>query len=119
MKYSGTIVGFQSKYGSIYNIITDDPRCYTWKANIIAEIDDKMIKIVFNWNGESYEIKLTSIRRNYYTGNILCNREEGGTAFFWRFNNEEGLILKGDFIEDYAGNYDCFIELKELKNVVS
>ena len=63
MKYSGTIVGFKLSYGSIYNIIIDDTKCYAWKANVIAEINENMITISFNWNGESYKIRLSQLKR--------------------------------------------------------
>jgi len=115
MKYSGSMVGFQSSYGSIYNIITDDTKCYALKANVTVIIIEKMMTIAFNWNGESYEIRLSELKENYYTGKVLFNKEPGGEAFFWRFNNNQSLLLKGDFIEDEAGNYTCFVELNPLK----
>lgn len=116
MKYSGTIVGFQSNFGSIYNIIIDDTRCYAWKANVTAQINENMILITFNWNGETYEIKLSQLKEYYYRGKIAFNREPGGEAFFWSFHQNDNLILKGDFSESGAGNYECFIELKPIKD---
>jgi len=115
MKYTGTIVGFLSKSGSIYNIINDDSQCYAWKANIVAEINGKMLAIAFNWNGEAYELKLTLLKEEYYTGKIFCNREDAGDCFLWSFAQQKALLLKGDFVEDDSGNYDCFIELREFE----
>ncbi len=115
MKYTGTIVGLRSSYGSIYNVVVDDSKCYLWKANVVAEINGKMLNIVFNWNGDYFEIKSSLLKSDYYTGKLFFNRVEGGEVFLWSFNKNGDLFLKGDFIEDDAGNYDCFIELNPLK----
>ena len=115
MKYTGTIVGFKSSFGSIYNIVVDDTRCYAWKANVVAELNGKMLVISFNWNGDLFEVRLSLLKENYYTGKIFYNKENGGSVFLWSYIKNDSLILKGDFVEDDAGNYDCFIELKPLK----
>lgn len=112
MKYSGTIVGFLSNYGSIYNINLEDSKCYAWKANVDAEITEVMIVISFNWNGESYEMVLSNLKEDYFFGKILFNGELGGKAHLWQFNNNESVILKGDFVEEDAGTFECFIELR-------
>lgn len=115
MKYGGTIIGFRSNFGSVYNIPVDDTRCYIWKANIIAETSERLIKVLFNWNGETYEMRLSEVKENYYSGNIVYNRvEHGGSAFFWRYSNGENVILKGDFQESDSDTYDCFVELRPL-----
>ena len=115
MKYTGTIVGFKSSIGSIYNIVVDDTKCYAWKANIVGEIRDKMLLVTFNWNGELFELKLALLKEGYYTGKIIFNGDDGGEVFLWSYNQKDAVFLKGDFVEDNAGNYDCFIELKPLK----
>lgn len=112
MKYIGTIIGLRSTSGSIYNVVTDDTKCYVWKANVVAELNGNMLNIAFNWNGELYEMKLSLLKENYYTGKIYYNNEIGGNAFLWSYKQNEALLLKGDFEEDDAGNYDCFVELK-------
>ena len=115
MKYTGTIIGLKSSFGSIYNIVVDDNKCYAWKGNVVAEFKDKMLTITFNWNGESFELRLSLLKEGYYTGKIIFNSEEGGHVLLWSYNQKDRMILKGDFEEEDAGNYDCFIELKPLK----
>lgn len=116
MKYTGILTGFKSSYGSIYNIINDDTRCYAWKANVVAELNDKMLKISFNWNGDTFDLSLTLLKENYYTGKIFLAGENFGQIYLWQYIKDKEIILKGDWIEDVAGNYDCFIELKPFKS---
>lgn len=115
MKYSGTIIGLKTSFGNIYNVVLDDTKCYLWKANVDAEISGKMLKIVFNWNGDSFDLTLTVLKENYYTGKISCAGEGCGNIFLWQYSKGDEIILKGDFNEDGAGNYDCFIELRPMK----
>lgn len=117
MKYTGSIIGLKSSFGSIYHVSIDDTKCYLWKGNVIAEVNNKAIILSFNWNGGLYEIKLSLLKDNYYTGKIYIDRGLEGEAYFWCFQNSSGsLILKGDYNESYAGNYDCFIELRPFIN---
>ena len=78
MKYLGSIFGFKSSFGSIYNVVMDDTKCYLWKANVVAEINEKMLTIVFNWNGDTFDLKLGLLKENYYTGKIFIDREDWG-----------------------------------------
>lgn len=114
MKYTGTILGFKSNFGSLYNITTDDSKCYAWKANVFAELNGKMLKISFNWNSELFDLSLSLLKENYFTGKIFLNREEFGNIFLWKYSQDKDIILKGDYVEDEAGNYDCFIVLRPL-----
>lgn len=114
MKYTGTIIGLQSSLGSIYYVTVDDTRCYLWKANVIAEFNGKMLLVRFNWNGESYEMKMKEIKQNYYTGDIYWNNEIGGNSYFWLYKHNVDIILKGSFEEDKI-SYECFIELRPYK----
>ena len=114
MKYSGTIIGLKTSFGSIYNVVIDDTRCYLWKANVIGEFNGKMLKIVFNWNGDNFDLTLTVLKENYYTGKIFRGREDYGNIFLWMYSKGDQVILKGDFNESETGNYDCFIELRPL-----
>ena len=114
MKYTGSILGFRpSNFNSIYTIITDD-KVYTWRANVVAEIADSLIKLSFNWNGDLFELQLRQLKDGYYDGKIIYNRTSGGSCYFWLYERKDGLILKGDFIEDDAGTYDCIIELRKI-----
>lgn len=113
-KYTGTLLGIESSYGSVYNVITYDKRCHLWKANIVAKYSGKMLKIVFNWNGESYSLQLSEIKPGYYTGTIFCSNEESGTVYLWQYSNGKDILLKGDFNEEGAGDFTCFIELRKL-----
>lgn len=115
MKYSGTIIGLESDFGSIYNVVTYDKKCYIWKANVIAEFNGKMLTISFNWDGDSFDIKMTMLKENYYTGKIYRNHELAGSIFLWRFLNGDEMILRGDFEEDDAGTFNCFLELRPYK----
>ena len=110
------IFGFSSsKYGSIYNIITDNTRSYIWKANVIAELKDESILISFNWNDDLYELKLSMLKENYFTGKIYWEKEEYGNAFLWKYSRDNEILIKGDFVEDDSGNYECIIELRSIK----
>ena len=115
MKYSGSIIGLRSSFGSVYHVLVDDTRCYLWKGNVVADLSDKAIMLSFNWNGMLYELKLSLLKNNYYTGKIYIDREHYGEIYLWCFQSKTDLILKGDFIEFNAGNYECFIELKPFK----
>ena len=64
MKYLGTIVGFQSSFGSIYNIIIEDTKCYAWKANVTATTNDKMLTITFTLDGNVYQLILSLLKDN-------------------------------------------------------
>lgn len=114
MKYTGNIFGFKSSFGSIYNIVIDDTKCYAWRANIVASTENKILTLSFNWNGAFYELKLSLLKDNYYTGKIFYNQTLAGEAFLWSFKKDHSLLLKGDFIEDDAGTYDCIIDLRPL-----
>lgn len=115
MKYTGTIVGFKSSLGSIYSIISEDSKCYAWKANVVAEFIGKILRVSFNWNGDFFELKLSLLKEDYYTGKILLAGDEFGKIYLWRYIKGNQIILKGDFVEDIAGNYDCFIELRPFE----
>ncbi len=39
MKYPGSIFGFKLIFGSIYNVVMDDTKCYLCKENIVTEIN--------------------------------------------------------------------------------
>lgn len=114
MKYKGTVFGFESEYGSIYSIPDIDKRCYAWRSDVTAEFNDNMFSIKFIWDGESFEFILKRVKPGYFSGKALYNKEEGGKVFFWAFQGEIALLLKGVFEEEEAGNYDCFIELREV-----
>ena len=110
MKYSGTIFGFVSSYGSIYNIITDDNNCYVWKGKVSGELKGKMLLLNFICDGRFYEIKATILKEHYYTGSILCDKENCGKIFLSEYRRGSDILFKGDFIEDEI-NYDCFLEM--------
>ncbi len=116
MKYTGTLIGIESSYGSIYNVVTYDKKCHLWKATIVAEYKGKMLKIVFNWNGDAYDLRLTEPKTDYYTGTIFCSNEEKGTVYLWQYSRGKDILIKGDFNEEGAGDFTCFIEIKPLVN---
>lgn len=118
MKYTGNIIGFKSSFGSIYNVVTEDSKCYLWKATVAAELLGKMMTIVFNWNGEPFELKLSLLKVDYYTGKIFYKREEWGTVYLWKFSKGEDIILKGDFNEYDYGNTECYVELIPVKTTI-
>ena len=108
-------MGLKSQVGSIYNVVTEDTKCYIWKANVIAEIEGKMLTIVFTWNGDPFNLKLSLIKSDYYDGKIFLGQEEWGRVYLWQYKKGDEIILKGDFDEfDYPS--ECFIELRPIKN---
>jgi hypothetical protein len=111
-RYTGNILGFESSSGSIYNVSLDDTKCYIWRASVSAEIDIEKIKIAFNWNGDIYEITADIIKENYFSGKIMCNQVFSGSVFLWKYSNQKGVLLKGNYKEDER-NFDCFIDLQK------
>jgi hypothetical protein len=74
-----------------------------------------MLIITFTVDGNAYQLILTLLKENYYTGKIIWNQGPSGKVFLYNYSNKESILLKGDFEEDDAGNYDCFVELKPMK----
>jgi hypothetical protein len=81
MKYTGTIIGLRSQYGSIYHVTIDDTKCYLWKASVVGEFRERDLFIRFNWNGHFHEFVLSEIKTNYYSGDLLWDKEFGGKVY--------------------------------------
>lgn len=114
-KYSGTIIGIQPyNSNSIYSIVLDD-KADVWNATLIVNYDEFIIKMTFNWNSESYDVTLKKVKENYYSGDIIYNRNEfGGKAYFWLYKSGDNLLLKGGWDEIDSGNYDCIVDLHPI-----
>lgn len=111
MKYNGNIFGFLSSSGSIYNVQTQDSKCYLWKANVLAEDIGSGMVIKYSWNGDFYELRIKEIKPTYFTGDIFSEGEVWGNVYLWRYKNENDVLFKGDYVEDGI-SYNIFIELK-------
>ena len=117
MKYTGTIPGMQSCYGSIYRITVDDTKCYLWKTSIVAEFAGKLLNIRFNWNGDLYEMILKTIKENYFTGEVLYNKESCGSSYFQIYKTDDEIRMKENYVEEEdEGQFNYFPELKPDNN---
>ncbi len=116
MKYTGTIPGMQSCYGSIYRITVDDTKCYLWKTSIVAEFAGKLLNIRFNWNGDLYEMILKTIKENYFTGEVLYNKESCGSSYFRIYKTGDEIKMKENYAEEDPGKLNYFPELKPDNN---
>jgi len=113
MKYSGNLFGFLSSSGSIYNVQTQDSKCYLWKANVVAESIANGMVIKYTWNGDVYELRIREIKPNYFTGDIFSEGEVWGGVYLWKYQKENEMLLRGDYNEDGI-DYNVFVELRPL-----
>lgn len=113
MNYKGTAIGGHTQNGSVYTIQTEDIKCYFWNASISALVENSNIQISFRWSKYDYRVGLTCLKENYYQGNILCDGNQTGKAFFWLYSFGDKLLLKGDWEED-GWSDDCFIQLDPI-----
>lgn len=112
MNYNGTIVGFQSRFGSIYRTIDLDKKCTSWTAQVNAVLNGKTLQITFPWFGDEFELVLIELKVNYYSGKLLLDGVEFGSSHLWMYKRNDDILLKGDYVEEIGGTFECFVELK-------
>jgi hypothetical protein len=114
MKYEGTLFGFSSSNGSIYNVLMEDKKCYLWKAQVDAEFIGKGMIIKYVWNGDFYDLKIKEVKENYFNGEIFSAGEVWGNVYLWKYQKGEEFLFKGDYIEDGVDS-NVFLELRPIK----
>ncbi|HRH10393.1 MAG TPA: hypothetical protein PLU73_02715 [Bacteroidia bacterium] len=114
MKYKGNIFGFVSSDGSIYNILFEDKSTYAWRSTVYAKINNEKIQLIYNWNGDPYEVNLTEQKKDYFIGDILKSNKVCGKVYFWQYTSKLGIMLTGEYVEEGLKS-DCFIELQKIK----
>lgn len=111
-KFKGIIMGIASDEGSVYSILSEDYKCYIWRADVTAEETSTHFHINFTWHGNKYKIDLKKQRPDYYTGKVQINNQIEGNSYFWIFKKgDDEILMKGDYEEDGIC-FNSFVELK-------